>query len=66
MFQIVSSVITPHALFSPIILQSCSQFHESGSDNPSRDYSFQIFQDGVWPSWIWFKQKYEGRVLGLT
>jgi len=28
------NLITPHALFSPILLQSCSQFYESKLDNP--------------------------------
>jgi len=42
---IVINLITPRALFSPILLQSCSLFHESGSVNQFQ--RFEIFQHGL-------------------
>jgi len=38
-FQIVTSLITPYALFSTIFLQSSSLFHASGLDNPFQRYT---------------------------
>jgi len=46
-FQIVTNLITPHEyeyeFLSPIYLQSCCQFHESGSDNPFQRYIHSNF-----------------------
>jgi len=39
----MTNLITPRALFSPIFLQSCSQFHESGLDNPFQRYIHSKF-----------------------
>ena len=44
----MTNLITPHALFSPIFLQSC--YHDNGSDNAFQEiglYSFEIFQDDM-------------------
>jgi len=39
----VTNLITPHALFSPVFLQSCSVIHESGSDNSFQRYGHSKF-----------------------
>jgi len=54
-----STVIIPRALFSPILLQSCSLLRESRLDN---QFPIRIFQDGGRhgdspPSWIWSNPK---------
>jgi len=43
MFWIVTTLITPRALFSPVFLQSCSVIHESGSDNSFKRYGHSKF-----------------------
>jgi len=42
-FSIVTNLITPRSLFSPVFLQSCSVIHESGSDNPFQRYGHSKF-----------------------
>ena len=54
MFQIVTNLITSRTLFSPILLQSCYQFHESGSDNIFQRY---LRRRRAAASWIWFNRK---------
>jgi len=48
-FRLWPILITPHSLFSPIFLQSCSVIHESGSDhNPFQRYGHSKFSNSIW------------------
>ena len=41
----MTNLITPHALFSPVFLQSCSVIHDSGSDNSFQRYGHSKFSN---------------------
>ena len=57
-FQTVTNLITPRALFSPVFLQRCSVIHESGSDNSFQSCGHSKFSKMAGGrSWIWYNRK---------